>query len=103
MSEKIYDELIAPKLLEVAALCKEHKIPLIATCEYEPGQFGSTFGWISTDGTTSLAMMMVYFAVFAKANIDNFIINLLKYCNKQGISTEQSMCIRQMHREPASN
>lgn len=96
MSEQKYDELIAPKLLEVAALCKEHKIPFIASCEYEPGQFGSTFGCMSTDGQTSVAMMMVYFAVFAKGNVDIFIINLLRYSNQHNISTEQSMCLRQM-------
>ena len=50
MSEQKYDELIAPKLLEIGNLCKEHKIPFIASCEYEPGKFGSTFGYLSMDG-----------------------------------------------------
>jgi hypothetical protein len=42
MSEKIYDEQIAPLLLEVATLCKEHGLPMVATVWFDGEDSGTT-------------------------------------------------------------
>lgn len=95
MSEKIYDEQIAPKLLELAAICKENKIPFIATCEYEPDSLGSTFAWLDFEkGQGSVAMLMNYVSVMAKGNVDNFAINLLKWSKKLNIDYTQTLFLK---------
>lgn len=33
--EKVYDEKISPLMKQIIAICKEHKIPMIATFIYE--------------------------------------------------------------------
>jgi hypothetical protein len=40
--EKIYDEQIAHKLLEIADICKKHDMSIFASVEYKPGYFGTT-------------------------------------------------------------
>ena len=42
MSEKLYDDVIAPKLLEVAKLCKEAGIPMLATVWFDGEDSGTT-------------------------------------------------------------
>lgn len=99
MSEKIYDDLIAGKLREVGELCKEHKLPFMAICEYEPESIGATYGWIELDGTLSLHMLLPVLASCAKGNVDSFLIELMKYCNKHGISMDQSMFLHKYGKE----
>ncbi|MBW2672247.1 MAG: hypothetical protein JRD89_02375 [Deltaproteobacteria bacterium] len=42
MSEKLYDEKIAPKLLEIAELCEEAGLPMLATVWYDGKGSGTT-------------------------------------------------------------
>ncbi len=42
MNEKLYDEEIAPKLLEVAELCKEAGLPMLATVWFGAEDSGTT-------------------------------------------------------------
>ena len=40
-NEIFYDEVIAPKLAEVAKLCQDRNMSIVADVEYEPGEPGS--------------------------------------------------------------
>jgi hypothetical protein len=40
--EQAYDEVIAPKLLELAHLCRDHGMQFVAVVEYETGSVGLT-------------------------------------------------------------
>lgn len=40
--EKFYDEVIAPKLLEISQLCRDAGMQFVAVVEYEHGEVGLT-------------------------------------------------------------
>lgn len=40
--EQFYDEVIAPKLMELAQLCQEKGMQFVAVVEYEQGEVGLT-------------------------------------------------------------
>lgn len=41
-NEHIYDEQIAPLMTQIIAICNEHKIPMVASFEYAPGELCTT-------------------------------------------------------------
>jgi len=41
-NEKVYDEQINPLMTKIIAICKKHKIPMLATFEYAPQQMCTT-------------------------------------------------------------
>lgn len=89
MSEEIYDKEIAPALLDLVAKCKAAGIPFAALVEYEPGKVAETV-W-AIEKMQSLTMVMTVLAIKAQSNVDRFFINLGRWCNKKGISTDQSV------------
>lgn len=103
MSEQIYDDEIAPKLMEIAKLCKEKQLPFIALCEYSPESVGATYGWCSNDGAMSFHMLLPFLASFAKGNVDSFLIELMRHCNKHSISMDQSMFLHKYSKETAKS
>ena len=42
MNEKIYDEKIAPLMTQIIEICKEHKLPMFATFQYDKYDFCTT-------------------------------------------------------------
>lgn len=100
MSERIYDDEIAPVLLMVATKCKEHGMSLVATVEYEPATRGTTR--VITD-KSCLEMQMQYLLSMAAPNIDSFLINLIKYCNKNNIDASQSLFLQKYVNSPTND
>jgi len=92
MSEAIYDEKIAPALMEVAKLCEQHNIPMLAVVEYKPGEIGETA--LQTP-TQHMAMSMAHMASRCRGNLDSLVINILRFCGKQGIKTDASFVANQ--------
>lgn len=93
MSEALYDEKIAPVLAELAALCKEHKLPFLAIVEYAPMDFGQT---TVTTPEQSLPMTMANIAARSRGNLDSFTISLIRYCKERGIDTSASFVANRM-------
>lgn len=90
MSEQFYDTEIAPKLLELCEACKARGIPFSATVEYEPDQLAETRFLPSDAG---LAMSMIAILNHNQANVDGFVINLLRHCRRNGIDWSGSMVL----------
>lgn len=88
MSEKIYDKKIAPLLLEVAKICKENNMSVVAQVEYAPQSFGTT-QHLSED--RDIAMLMTLTAALAKGNVDLFFMQLMKDAKEKDIDTSRSM------------
>lgn len=88
--ERIYDEFIAPKLLEVADLCRTHDLPMIAAVQYSGDSWGET-SVTGVVGGEHLALTMMRIAARARGNLDSFVISLLRYCAGKRIDTSASM------------
>lgn len=90
MSENFYDTEIAPKLLEISKACQDRGIPFSATVEYEPDQRAETRFLPEGAG---LAMSMLALVNHHGANVDGFIIDLLRHCRRHGIDWSNSMVL----------
>ena len=55
MSEKPYDEQIAPMRLEVAKLCERHGLPMLATVWYDGDDSGTTMACPTPNAAFTLA------------------------------------------------
>ena len=76
MSEKEYDEIIAPMLADVAKQCNEFGMAMIARVEWEPDNGGTTqIG----DNFWSASQRQTYLAAHSFGNIDKLCLQLLKF------------------------
>jgi hypothetical protein len=90
MSEAIYDEQIAPLLMQAGKLCEQHGLAMVAVVEYEKEKRGETR--VLPDGS-GLAMEMLSMLAASGNNIDGFLINVIRFCNKNEIPLDESMFI----------
>lgn len=81
--EQYYDEHVAPKLAEIGKECEARGLSLIAACEWEPGEFGSTV----TLTDASYAMRLVNSAIMSLGNVDTLLIAISKHATKHGHSS----------------
>jgi len=88
MSEKYYDEVIAPQLAAIAQDCANHEMSFAAVVEYEPGSAASTR--MMVDGATVL-YHMVSGAIEAQGNVDALIMALYKWTKENGRMGESLM------------
>lgn len=93
MSEKIYDELIGPKLLEIAELCKANGLGFAAICEYAPGECEVSVA--PMPASPSPAMRVAGYAMVCQGNIDELIGALLTDANKFGHSSVHMSVLQQ--------
>ena len=73
--EALYDAVLAPKLLEVAGLCKEAGIPMLATVWFD-GDASGTTRVLPTD--RNAAFTLAHAANRCRGNIDNLCIALAR-------------------------
>jgi hypothetical protein len=78
MSEKDYDEIIAPMLAEVAKKCEELGMQMVARVEWEPGNCGVTAFPPSIDAMKSGGMLVAATACLCHGNVDRLCISLSK-------------------------
>jgi nicotinamidase-related amidase len=83
MSEQFYDDVIAPKLLEVMNLCREHGMPFVATVEYAPGEYGTSAD-LPAEEDRSLPMDWAYAAARSNGNGDALIMRMIRQAEKRG-------------------
>ena len=76
MTEKIYDEQVAPLLLRACKICEEHKLPFVANVELADDSFGTTQ---YPGESPSFAMRLVSWAVQCKGNLDLLIIKVSRH------------------------
>lgn len=74
-AEEIYDQDIAPKLLEIAKLCKENNFNFIATCHYHKESGGTTL----QISRPNIVTRMIIWAIESKGNLDLFFFKALRY------------------------
>lgn len=89
--EKIYDELIAPLLLQAGKIAQEHGIPIVAQCEYAPDEFGLT---ANIGKSASAAMKILYFAAMCKGNVDRLYLSIKNEWPKDSSSMVLSLMER---------
>ena len=80
-NEVYYDEVIAPKLAEVAKLCGAREMSIVADVEYEPGETGHTRLVQKDPGAK---MFISYVASCCGGNIDRFIMGVYNHMEKRG-------------------
>jgi hypothetical protein len=83
MSEKLYDEEIAPALREIMQKCREAGMPFLATVEYEPGNFGTSADLPAVE-ERSLPMDWAYVAARSQGNVDMLIGHLIREAKRRG-------------------
>ena len=93
MSEKLYDEVIAPKLKEISELCQANKIPFVALVEYEPGEHGRTE---FMPFEASIQMHITTMAARCDANVDALMIGIARTCERKKIDTSGSIYLNWM-------
>lgn len=79
--ELIYDEEIAPKLLEIAKRCEELGISFVASVEYAPGERGRTEVHMPDSG---FAQTLIHWAARCNGNIDSLFMTTDKHASKYG-------------------
>ena len=90
MSEKLYDEVIAPKLREIGELCQKNGVPFVAMVEWEPGQEGRTE---LMPLSASMAMHITALAARCGNNVDSLFIAIARFCEKHEIDTSRSIVL----------
>ena len=89
-NEKVYDEQIAPKLLEIGKICEKHKIPFVAVAEWGKGKIGQTSVNILDE---CLAMLMIKHCIKTAPNIDSYVMGLIKHAKENNIDTSESIVL----------
>lgn len=74
--ERFYDDVVAPKLAEVAELCHSQGMSIIATVEFEPNGIGTTMKGIGRE--SSIEMKLLQLLSFCRGNIDSFFLQCMK-------------------------
>lgn len=82
--EQYYDEHIAPKLMALAKECEEKGLSLLALCEWETGEYGSTRTF--REGS-SFAIRMADAAANSHGNIDSFMAAIERHAREYGHSS----------------
>ena len=90
-NERWYDEEIAPALLALGKRCEERGMSFIANVEYGPEERGATYSLTKDAG---LGMWMVYLCAQTVPNVDAYVMNLRRHCDRNGIDTSASFVLR---------
>ena len=93
MTEKLYDDIIAPKLLEIGEICVKNNIPFLAVVEYASSMIGKT--QLQTKDEC-LEMVMIRHCAKTAPNLDGYVLGLMKWANKKGVNMDASMVVRQL-------
>ncbi len=80
--EKYYDDVIAPKLSELAKDAQLRGLNFLALVEWAPGEHGRTHYCV--EGTQGLPLRMANWAAQCNGNVDLFWMTVQKYARKYG-------------------
>ena len=96
-SEKFYDDVIAPALLDLAGKCGERGMSFLSVVEYDPGNKAVTQRYAQDP---SLMMILIRHAIKTMPNLDSFVIGVLKYAKDNDIDVSGSLIAQQLKRAP---
>lgn len=82
--EIMYDEAIAPKLLDLAKECEQLGLSFLAVVEFRPGETGRT---ISLRSGSGFGIRLCDAAAKANGNLDVLILAIERYATKNGHSS----------------
>lgn len=94
-TEAFYDSEIAPRLLEVARLCKEAGMPFVASVEYEPNCCGLTADHPNIHDCGP-SFRLARYAVFSRGNIDALITAIRRDDDRHANGETKSVYLRQL-------
>lgn len=80
MSEKLYDEEIAPRLKEVAELCKKAGIPMLATVWFQGEDSGTTRVF---PGEPNPSFTLAHAAHRCRGNLDKLCFTLVREVSEE--------------------
>lgn len=89
-NERFYDDIIAPRLHQLAEECKQRGMSFVANVEYDPGDTASTI--LLTENSGYHARLMCA-AAESGGNIDSLIFAIMKYAREHG---HGSICLQQL-------
>jgi hypothetical protein len=87
-NEVWFDKEIAPKLLDLANQSGDRGISFLSVVEYAHGERSRTQRLAPNAG---LEMIMVVLCEHSGLNVDGYLINLIRYCNKNNIDISASI------------
>lgn len=79
--EQVYDDVIAPKLREIAAVCRQYDIGFVSEVEWNKGKAGRT---VYLPADASWAVRMVEACMRCNGNVDQFILACVQYARIHG-------------------
>lgn len=85
MSEKFYDDVIAPKLLEISNLCKENGLSFVGAVEWPESSLCYTL-IMQKDAT--IAVRLVEVSAKANGNFDAMAFAILRYAKENNIRND---------------
>jgi len=88
--EQVYDDLIAPKLLELAELCKQHDMSFVSMVEWDRHAYGRTV-YLAEGAGFEIRLMETLGR--SKGNLDTFIMVCMRYAEVHG---HNSLILQQM-------
>lgn len=88
--EQYYDDVIAPKLKELAELCQAKEIAMVCQVEWVPGECGRT---VTLPKGASFSIRLSETAMRANGNLDNLFFACAKYAQIHG---HNSIVMQQM-------
>jgi hypothetical protein len=89
-NEEFYDTVIAPELLKVGKLCKDHGISFVAIAEYDPGEYSST---VSLRENSSYILRLAKAVADCNGNVDSLFFAIMRHANTHG---HQSLILKQL-------
>lgn len=95
-NEKFFDEEIGPVLAEIGKKCEARGMAIVATVEYDPGEYSTTA--VIPGTAPNVPMRMAYIAAHARGNVDSFMISLMRWCGANGVDTSQSIFMRKQEK-----
>lgn len=82
--ERYYDEILAPKLRELAKAAHSHGLSFLAVTEWEPGEHGRTAYFQESQG---LPLLMANWAAKCGGNVDLFWLAVQWHAKEHGHSS----------------
>jgi hypothetical protein len=81
LKERYYEEVLKPKVVELAKACETEGLSFLALCEWEPGEYGRT---CLLQPESSFALRLVDVAARATGNIDSLMLALKRHARENG-------------------
>ena len=80
--ERYYDDVIAPRLAELAREAQANGLSFLALVEWAPGENGRTH--YTVEGTQGFSFRMANWAAKCQGNVDSFWMAVQRYARKHG-------------------